>query len=60
VSAAPDLGAVKAEILQIISADKWKSHQILFRHRHQYSGVPTVPPEFHEALVSDFWSSDPY
>jgi len=60
VSAAPDLGAVKAEILQIISADKWKSHQILFRHRHQYSGVPTVPAEFHEALVSDFWSSDPY
>jgi len=60
VSAAPDLGAVKAEILQLLTSDKWSAHQILFRHRHQYSGIPTVPAEFHRFLVEDFWSPNPY
>ena len=52
--------AARAQILGLIDNDKWESHQILFRHRHQYSGVPTAPAEFHEAVVSDFWSPEPY
>jgi hypothetical protein len=52
--------AARAQILQILAEDKWTAHTVVFAHRHQYDGVPTPAAEFHEAMVADFWSPDPY
>lgn len=44
-----------AKVIRLLSADKWRAHKHLFRHRH-----PTAPARFHPDLVEEFWSPAPY
>ena len=48
------------ETILVITADKWRAHEVIFSHRHQLNGHDVLSAPFHRAFVDDFWSASPH